>query len=366
MIKINTKNNFITKIKKLFFPFYKLKELKEIFKILEKNQPKNKQVAMFVGGCVRKHILNEKIDDIDIATIFTPNQIKEKFKNTKVKVIDTGIHHGTVTLVLKNTKVELTTLRKDIKTDGRHAEVVYTEDWNKDSQRRDFTINSIYLDKKGNLFDPQLGLTDLKKRIVKFIGDPNERIEEDYLRIIRYIRFSLQYKFEENKKTTLEAIKLNVNGIKNISKERMFNELTKILKLENFSYILQFTELKKIFSIIFPEFKYLDRLEKFKLFKEHKIDLFIEKDLLLSILLIDDSNNHEYFCHKYKISNLIKQKLNIITRAFLEYKLDRNYLGKNLSKNIYLLGKNEIKNVIIFIFFFKKLKYLSSHWMAII
>jgi len=352
MIKINTKNNFITKIKKLFFPFYKLKELKEIFKILEKNQPKNKQVAMFVGGCVRKHILNEKIDDIDIATIFTPNQIKEKFKNTKVKVIDTGIHHGTVTLVLKNTKVELTTLRKDIKTDGRHAEVVYTEDWNKDSQRRDFTINSIYLDKKGNLFDPQLGLTDLKKRIVKFIGDPNERIEEDYLRIIRYIRFSLQYKFEENKKTTLEAIKLNVNGIKNISKERMFNELTKILKLENFSYILQFTELKKIFSIIFPEFKYLDRLEKFKLFKEHKIDLFIEKDLLLSILLIDDSNNHEYFCHKYKISNLIKQKLNIITRAFLEYKLDRNYLGKNLSKNIYLLGKNEIKNVIIFIFFF--------------
>ena len=175
MINIKKKINFITKIKKLFFPFYKSKELQEIFNVLEKNQTPKKKVAMFVGGCVRKHILNEVIDDIDVATIFTPKEIKEKFKNTKINVIDTGIDHGTVTLVSESVKIELTTLRKDIKTDGRHAEVSYTEDWTQDSERRDFTINSIYLDRRGNLFDPQLGLMDLKKKNSKIHRRPQQK-----------------------------------------------------------------------------------------------------------------------------------------------------------------------------------------------
>ena len=135
----------------------------------------------------------------------------------------------------------------------------------------------------------------------------------------------------------------------------MFNELSKILKLENFIYILNFIELKKIFSVIFPEFKYLNRLEKIKLYKDEKINLLKEKkELLLSILLIDESNNHEYFCHKYKISNLIKQKLNIAAKAFIEHRSDKHYLKKNLSKKIYLLGKDEVKNIAIFIFFTNK------------
>ena len=139
--------------------------------------PKEKVAARFVGGCVRKHLSNEKIDDIDIATILTTDQIREKFKDTSLKIIDTGIEHGTVTLVSDKHKVELTTLRKDIKTDGRHAEVEYTDDWKQDSERRDFTINAMYLDKSGNLIDPTDGKKDLENRVVRFIGRPDERIK---------------------------------------------------------------------------------------------------------------------------------------------------------------------------------------------
>ena len=166
--------NFIQKLRRTFFPFYKNKELKFIFKKLQEGIPDEKVVARFVGGCVRKHLSNEKIDDIDIATILTTDQIKEKFRDTGLKVIDTGIKHGTVTIILNEHKVELTTLRKDIKTDGRHAEIEYTDDWKKDSERRDFTINAIYMDINGNIFDPQMGTVDLKNNNVKFIGNPQK------------------------------------------------------------------------------------------------------------------------------------------------------------------------------------------------
>ena len=160
----NLNFNFITKIKKTFFPFYKNSELKFVFKKLQQGFPNEPKVAMFVGGCVRKYLSNEEVDDIDIATSLTIDQIKEKFKDTEFKIIDSGVKHGTVTLVSNKLRLELTTLRKDIKTDGRHAEIEYTGDWREDSERRDFTINSIYLDMNGKIFDPQLGTADLKNR----------------------------------------------------------------------------------------------------------------------------------------------------------------------------------------------------------
>ena len=123
--------------------------------------------------------------------------------------------------MLNENKFELTTLRKDIKTDGRHAEIKTIDDWKEDSKRRDFTINAIYLSKKGKIFDPQQGVNDLKNNIVKFIGDPQTRIEEDFLRIIRFLRFSIQYKSSiEN--STVQAIKLNLNGIKKLFKRKSF------------------------------------------------------------------------------------------------------------------------------------------------
>ena len=138
-----------------------------MFKNLEDGESAGKDVAMFVGGCVRNHLRSKKIDDIDIATIFTPEELKKKLLNSKFKIIDTGLDHGSVTVILNNKKFEFTTLRKDVSTDGRHAEIKTIDDWREDSKRRDFTINAIYMDQKGKIFDPQSGVKDLKKKNYK-------------------------------------------------------------------------------------------------------------------------------------------------------------------------------------------------------
>ena len=179
MEELLKKINFFYKIKKIFFPFFRSKDVRKLFNILEKDKNKDSQTAMFVGGCVRNFLTGENIDDIDIATIFSPEEIKEKFKKSEFKIIDTGVEHGSVTAIVNKSKFEITTLRKDIKTDGRYAEVSYIDDWKKDSERRDFTINAIYLDRRGKIYDPQNGRNDLEKKEVKFIGDALLRIEED-------------------------------------------------------------------------------------------------------------------------------------------------------------------------------------------
>ena len=330
--------NFLQKIKSYIFPFYRNRDLKFIFERLQVGTPADKVVARFVGGCVRKHLSNGKIDDIDIATILTTDQIKEKFKDTNFKVIDTGIKHGTVTILFNKFKVELTTLRKDIQTDGRHAKVEFTDDWKQDSERRDFTINAIYLDINGKIFDPQMGTLDLKNHNIKFIGDPQRRIEEDYLRIIRFIRFKIMYDSKVEPSTS-DIIKQNLDGIKKISKERILIELLKILDLENFLRINQDSNLKEIFSMIFPEFLYLNRLERLK--KVYN-NTELNRDILLGTLLIDEKDNYEYFIHKYKASNKIKETLEKLKKNLLILKSNKDFFEKDLIKNVYLNGKNHL------------------------
>ena len=337
----NKSFNFIKKIKRNLFPFYKNKELRFVFNKLQEGFSKEIVTARFVGGCVRKHLSDDEIDDIDIATILSSDDIKEKFNNTNFKIIDTGIKHGTITLITKKLKLELTTLRTDLETDGRHAKVEYVDDWYLDSERRDFTINAIYLDINGNIFDPQNGKNDLKNKIVKFIGDPQKRIEEDYLRIIRFIRFKIMYdlKFES---TTLKAIKLNLNGVNKISKERILVELFKILDLKNFMFLNKSEDLKEIFTLIFPEFKNLKRLERLNKICNHSQ---VTTNLLLAILLIDDQDTHEYFGHKYNVSNNIKDNLNSLAKNLKLLKENNDFFNKDLEKNIYLLNKNYLINL---------------------
>ena len=338
---IDASFNFINKIKRNLFPFYKDKEIQYVFNKLQEGFPIDTIVARFVGGCVRKYLSNDKIEDIDIATILTSEDIKEKFKNTKFKVIETGLKHGTVTLVSEKLKLEITTLRKDLETDGRHAEVEYIDNWQLDSERRDFTINAIYLDIKGKIFDPQGGKNDLKNNNVKFIGDPQRRIEEDYLRIIRFIRFKIMYD-SKVEPTTFNAIKLNLNGIKKISKERILVELYKILDLKNFMTLNDSKDLREIFTLIFPELENIKRLDKLiKICDYSKIN----RILLLSALLIDKKNSHEYFGHKYNISNDIKENLNSFAKSLKLIEENKDFFNKDLEKNIYLNGKNHLINL---------------------
>ena len=348
MYKLSKNITFFKKLKKVFFPFYNLRDTKKLFNILEKGKQKDTQVAMFVGGCVRKFLTYENIDDIDIASTFSPEELKEKFKESEFKVIETGIEHGSVTVVLKTSKFEITKLRQDTKTDGRHAEVLFTNNWRDDSNRRDFTINAIYMDRRGKIYDPQNGRKNLKNNEVRFIGDPSTRIEEDYLRIIRFIRFSIYYNNKQSEPKIIEAVKLNLNGIKNLSKERILNELYKIFKLKNINILLENKEIKNIFLIAFPEFKYLQRLEKFFLVPKTNI-LFEFPEIIFSILLVDEKDNYEYFCHKYKVSNKLKKDLNFIAKNYTKFKEEKNYLKQDLKKNVYSLGKNNTKKLLIFI-----------------
>ena len=161
----------------------------------------------FVGGCVRKILNKENVDDIDLATNLSPPQVCEALKNNNINFYESGIEHGTITAVIENYRFEITSLREDVKTDGRHAEVKFSTDWKKDASRRDFTINSIYSDIKGNLFDPFDGKEDLENGFIKFIGDPEQRIKEDYLRILRYLRFFLKYSNQKHNPLILKIIK---------------------------------------------------------------------------------------------------------------------------------------------------------------
>ena len=351
---LNISFNFINKIKRNLFPFYKDKELKFVFNKIQEGSSADTVTARFVGGCVRKYLSNDKIDDIDIATTLSAEEIKEKFLNTKFNIVETGIKHGTVTLVTDKFNLEITTLRKDVETDGRHAEVEYIDDWQLDSERRDFTINAIYLDINGKIFDPQMGTVDLKNNNVKFIGDPQKRIEEDYLRIIRFLRFKIMYD-SKVELSTINAIKQNLDGIKKISKERILIELYKILDLKNFINLNESTHLKEIFSLIFPEFENLKRLERLvKIFDYIQLN----RELLLAVLLIDEKNNHEYFIHKYNVSNNIKENLQMFAKNLILIKGNKDFFKKDLEKNIYLNDKNHLINLNILNFVInKKIKY---------
>ncbi len=333
----------IENIKRAFFPFYKAEKTKKIFKILNKDKKKQ---AMFVGGCVRKYLTNDNVDDIDIATTLTPEEIIAKFSNSDFEIKKTGIEHGTLTLVINKKAFEITTLREDVSTDGRHAKISFTEDWKKDSERRDFTINAIYLDEFGNVYDPQFGVKDLKNKKIRFIGDPNKRIKEDYLRILRYLRFSIQYKNYEHDDETSKAIKVNLDGIVKLSKERIYLELKKIIKLKNFSDILKSKFLLDIFKLIFPEIRYLERTKDLsKLYSSKKIKL--DQDIIFSVILLDSSNNHEYFSHKYNVSNETKINLNLYAKLLGEIDSNKNFFRKDLRKNIFYHGREKIKSIFL-------------------
>ena len=191
----------------------------KIFKAI--NSFSSESEIRYVGGCIRKIINKEIVDDIDLATNLEPKQICEALKKNNISYYETGIDHGTITAIYDEYKFEITTLRKDISTDGRHARVEFSKDWKEDASRRDFTINSIYSDKDGNLFDPFNGKRDLENGTINFIGDIDKRVKEDYLRILRYLRFFLNYSSRPHNLETIRSLKINIGGISKLSKERL-------------------------------------------------------------------------------------------------------------------------------------------------
>ncbi len=218
--------------------------------------------AYLVGGCVRNFLLGQDISDIDMACEYSPDQIKEKLKDTSIQVIPTGIKFGTLTLILPDRiHVEITTFRSDQNCDGRYANVQFGQSMEADSARRDLSINAMYMDINGVIYDFQNGQRDLKKGKIKLIGNPQNRIREDFLRILRVFRFWSFYGKGKIEKNTLKACFENVDGLGKISKQRIKDELFKIFSSPKMPRVMRF--LDRIF-------KWNSDEEKFRLFKQIK------------------------------------------------------------------------------------------------
>jgi len=183
----------------------------------------------FVGGCVRDSVLSRQIRDIDIATPDEPGVVVEKLSSAKIKVVPTGLAHGTVTAVVDGQPFEITSLRKDTACDGRHAAVEFTTDWTEDASRRDFTFNALSMRQDGTLFDPFGGVADAQAGRVRFVGDPGDRIQEDYLRILRYFRFLALYGKYDPDRDIIEACATHQDGLASLSVERVRDEFMKLL-----------------------------------------------------------------------------------------------------------------------------------------
>ena len=322
-----------------------IKEAQIIFSHL--NEIGKESEVRFVGGCVRKAICGEIIDDIDLATSLEPDEVKKRLNKEYIKVIDTGISHGTVTAILNKKKFEITTLRKDVSTDGRHAKVEFTSNWEQDALRRDFTINAIYADIEGRIFDPLDGITDLQSGKIKFIGLPEKKIQEDYLRILRYFRFFIQYSKTDYDQNIIRLIKQYINGLNKISNERIFDELKKILTLKNVYNLFSHNISKEILQNIFPQFKYYERLKIVDSLDSKLRDKY-DYYLILAMLILDQTNNYEYFCHKYKTSNSIKNRFKNISINFENLQGKKFYSEENIKKLIYLSNKDYVRDLLLF------------------
>ena len=208
--------------------------------------------ARIVGGAVRNAILGEPVADIDFATTLPPEEAMKRLRAAGFSVHPVGIEHGSIIAAADGRAFEVTTLRRDVKTDGRHAIVAFTTDWAEDAQRRDFTMNALYLDATGRLHDHVRGLADARARRLRFIGDAARRIREDYLRILRFFRFWARYGQERPDAATLATIRAESEGLRRISKERIRQEVTRLLVAPRAVEALRLMDETGVLALTFP------------------------------------------------------------------------------------------------------------------
>jgi poly(A) polymerase len=301
----------------------------------------------YVGGCVRKIIKKQIVDDIDLATNLKPSEVCDALKKKEINFYETGIDHGTITAIIDKHKYEITSLRKDVSTDGRHAKVEFSTDWKEDAARRDFSINSIYSDKDGNLFDPFNGKKDLENGNINFIGNAENRIKEDYLRILRYVRFFINYSNQNHNPKIIKIIKKNIGGVSKLSSERLLDEFKKLTKSNAFLKIFKDEISLELIEIIFPQLK---NLENFKKLNSYALDNLSKIDFifLLSLMIVDGTDNTDYFIYKFNLSKKDQKRLKSIDFFYKENLSIKNFNEKNLNKIFYFNGKQTVLDIINF------------------
>ncbi|SCZ43716.1 CCA tRNA nucleotidyltransferase [Afifella marina] len=239
-------------------PFLEAPALKRVMHALKSEEG----ATRIVGGAVRNALLGEPVGDIDMATILLPEDVVAAAEDAGLKSVPTGIEHGTVTVIAEGHPFEVTTLRADVETDGRHAVVRFTDDWAEDAGRRDFTLNALYCDASGHVFDPLGGYPDLAARNIRFVGDPEERIREDYLRILRFFRFFAWYGDGRPDAEGLKASSRLKAGIAVLSAERVWSELKRLLAAPDPSRALRWMRITGTLDKALPENWGIDAIER--------------------------------------------------------------------------------------------------------
>ncbi|MBT3304922.1 MAG: CCA tRNA nucleotidyltransferase [Rhodospirillaceae bacterium] len=273
--------------------------------------------ARFVGGCVRDGILKRPVTDVDIATPETPERVMELMATAGIKAIPTGIDHGTITVVAGSRHYEVTTLRVDTESHGRHATVDFTEDWLIDAQRRDFTINTLSSNIDGDVFDLLGGMDDLGNRWVRFVGVARERVEEDILRLLRYFRFYATFGNPPPDKDALAACRLLAPRLKELSSERVRDELLRILDAPHPADTIVLMNGERVLEHCLPEAVDFGRLRMMSWMETTAIKVeTVTPDTLrrLASLLEVDPDGHGELAQRLRLSNHQRERLNIMTR----------------------------------------------------
>ena len=262
--------------------------------------------ARFVGGAVRNAILGVAVADIDIAVPMPPNEAVTRLSAAGIRTIPTGIDHGTVTAVAGHHVFEVTSLRRDIDTDGRHATIAFTEDWAEDAARRDFTINALYATADGEIFDYDTGVEDLIAGRVRFIGDAAMRIAEDHLRILRLFRFHAWYGKGDIDEPGLRASAAAKDKLATLSAERVAKEMLRLLEALRPAPVLRIMAATGILSLVLPGELDMARLERLC---EQDAENQVEPDAILRLAALLPAGEGDSVAERWKLSNAARARL---------------------------------------------------------
>lgn len=316
-------------------PWLSSKAVAAIFAALPKDSTR------FVGGCVRNALMGVEVGDIDLATQLEPNDVAAALKAANIRYVPTGIEHGTLTAVVDGHPYEITSLRKDVETDGRRAVVAFTQDWAEDAQRRDLTINALYADIDGHVFDPTgQGLEDLTAMKFRFVGNAEDRVKEDYLRILRFFRFLAWYGGKGKVDAqALKACRENRKGLKKLSAERVWSELKKMLLARDPSRAVGIMLTNEILDTLLPEASNADGLTRMVALEQREA---IDPDPLLRLMAMSarEPLQMALLCKRLKMST--KETTRLRSWADSSAALDPHADEREKLKAIYLAGKQVV------------------------
>ena len=300
--------------------------------------------ARFVGGAVRNALLRRDVKDVDIATTLLPDEVARRLEKAGIRAVPTGIEHGTITALVDGKTFEVTTLRRDVATDGRRAVVAYTADWKEDAARRDFTINALYAASDGEVFDYFDGVNDLEAGHVRFVGEPSTRIREDFLRILRLFRFHAWYGEGAVDADALRAAASERNGLAQLSGERIRREMLRLFEAEDPVPALRTMAATAILQEIMPADLAIPRLEKLAAIDS---ECFFQPDPLLRLaaLLPHDAQVVRLLSERWKLSGAEEKRLQDI--ATCDAKIVSYLSVREVRKLLYRVGPRLFKDLVL-------------------